>query len=323
VISISEASNNCKNIVTEINNFIVGKGEVIEKVMIALLADGHILFEDFPGLAKTMLTKLFAQSIGADFKRIQFTPDLLPADITGAYIFDLKNQEFILRKGPIFTQIVLADEINRAPPKTQSALLESMQEYQVTIEGQTFMLDTPFWVIATQNPIELEGTFGLPEAQMDRFLVRLRVGYPSETEEIKILDNRIKRKHKDMNITKAIINPIIMHDMQQLVEEINIVPDLLSYITRIVQATREHPKLEIGVSPRGSLALLQLSRASALYHGRNYVTPEDIKTFVLPALAHRVILKTGEWLGGLAAESIIRDVITKVVAPRKDIELTV
>ncbi|MHA2362875.1 MAG: AAA family ATPase [Candidatus Hodarchaeales archaeon] len=322
-MSISEASNNCKNIVTEINNFIVGKGEVIEKVMIALLADGHILFEDFPGLAKTMLTKLFAQSIGADFKRIQFTPDLLPADITGAYIFDLKNQEFILRKGPIFTQIVLADEINRAPPKTQSALLESMQEYQVTIEGQTFMLDTPFWVIATQNPIELEGTFGLPEAQMDRFLVRLRVGYPSETEEIKILDNRIKRKHKDMNITKAIINPIIMHDMQQLVEEINIVPDLLSYITRIVQATREHPKLEIGVSPRGSLALLQLSRASALYHGRNYVTPEDIKTFVLPALAHRVILKTGEWLGGLAAESIIRDVITKVVAPRKDIELTV
>lgn len=322
MVTIAETKEHCSKIIAELSQFIVGKDDVLKKVMISLLADGHILFEDFPGLAKTMLTKLFAQAIGVDFKRIQFTPDLLPADITGAYIFDLKNQEFILRKGPIFSQIVLADEINRAPPKTQSALLESMEEYQVTIEGQTFLLKTPFWVIATQNPIELEGVFSLPEAQMDRFLLRLHLGYPSEMDEIKILTNRIHRKKKNMDITQPIITPEIMFKMQRLVEEIVIVPDLLTYITHIVQATRSHPKLEIGCSPRGSLALLQLSKASALFHGRDYVTPDDIKTFAISALAHRVVLKTGEWLGGLAAETIIEEIVGKIVAPRKDISVT-
>lgn len=320
-MDIDQASKKCQAVVDEVGRFIVGKQGAVEQVMISLVARGHILFEDFPGLAKTMLTKLFAQAIGAEFRRVQFTPDLLPADITGAYIFDLKNQEFVLRRGPIFAQLVLADEINRAPPKTQSALLEAMAEYQVTIEGQTFPLEPPFWVVGTQNPIELEGTFGLPEAQMDRFMVRLRMGYPTEEEETHILLNRIDRQTDEMVISQPVITPTEMVAIQRLLEDVTIVPDLLQYITRIVHATRSHPKLEIGVSPRGSLALLNLSRASALYHGRDYVTPEDIKAFAIPALAHRVILKTGEWLGGMAAEGIIEDVLAKVVAPRKDIEL--
>lgn len=323
MVTVTEAHQLCKNIVAEINKLIIGKEDVVKNVLIALLADGHILFEDYPGLAKTLLTKLFSQAIDVDFKRIQFTPDLLPADITGANVFDLKNQEFVLRKGPLFSQIVLADEINRAPPKTQSALLESMEEYQVTIEGDTFPLKTPFWVIATQNPIELEGTFSLPEAQMDRFLVRLRIGYPNSEDENKILENRIFRKNKTIKLSKPIVTAEKMIAMQRSVENITIVPDLISYITRIVQATRKHPKLEIGASPRGSLALLQLARASALFHGRSYVTPQDIKSLVIPALAHRVILKTGEWLGGLAAEAVIEEILANVVAPRKDIEVSV
>ncbi|MFW9930405.1 MAG: AAA family ATPase [Candidatus Thorarchaeota archaeon] len=320
-MEIAEVSKRSNIICDKISEFIIGKKQVIEKVMIALLADGHILFEDFPGLAKTLMARLFSEAISANFKRVQFTPDLLPSDITGSYIYNQKLQEFEFRKGPIHTNILLADELNRSPPKTQAALLEAMQEYQVTIEGKTFHLEPPFWVIATQNPIELEGTFGLPEAQVDRFLVRLRIGYPDQNEENNILMNRIKRQSKNMSIDQPIISIDEFIRMQKAIEGVKVVPDILNYITSIVQATRTHPKLEIGASPRGSLALLSLARASAAFHGRDYVTPEDVKEFAIPALAHRVILKSGEWLGGIAAESVILDVLSNVVAPRKDISL--
>jgi MoxR-like ATPase len=316
-LTIEEASKLCQEVVDEISNFIIGKKDVIEKIMIALIANGHILFEDYPGLAKTQITKLFAQTISVDFKRVQFTPDLLPSDITGAYIYDMKEQEFNFRSGPIFTQILLADEINRAPPKTQSALLEAMAEYQVTAEGHKFKLPSPFWVIATQNPIELEGTFGLPEAQLDRFLVKLDLGYPSLEEEMEILANRIKRKSNLMQ-ARPIIDQDTILKIQNLVEEIKVVPEIIQYITSIVHKTRNHNKLEIGASPRGSLALLNLSRANALFQGRNYVIPEDVKRMAVPALSHRLILKTGEWLGGRETIDIILEILADVVAPRKD-----
>jgi MoxR-like ATPase len=320
-LEIDQLSKISQRICSEISRHIIGKDKVIQKVMIGLLADGHILFEDYPGLAKTLLARLFSEAINADFKRVQFTPDLLPSDITGAYIYNQKTLEFEFRKGPIHTNILLADELNRSPPKTQAALLEGMQEYQVTIEGQTYILKPPFWVIGTQNPIELEGTFGLPEAQVDRFLIRLRIGYPNQDEENIILENRINRQTRDMHISKPIATLEEILDMQKTVEQVKVVPDIIKYITSIVQATRDHPKLEIGASPRGSLALLNLSRASAAFNNRDYVTPEDVKDLAVPALAHRIILKSGDWLGGFASESIILEVLSKTVAPRKDIRL--
>ena len=317
-MQIQEAKKICDEIVETINQNIIGKSDTVKKLIIALIANGHVLFEDYPGLGKTQLVKLISQIIGLKYKRIQFTPDLLPADITGAYLFDLKKQEFIMREGPIFSQLVLADEINRAPPKTQAALLEAMGESQVSIEGNTFHLSPPFWVIATQNPIELEGTFGLPEAQLDRFLVRLRLGYPEHPDEQKIISNRILRKHDQMFVDKLIDAEQFL-EIQNIVESVIVVPDILKYIVDIVQATRDHEKLEIGASPRGSLALLALARASAVFNGRNYVIPEDVKEFIVPALAHRVIVKSSEWLGGMASDIIIEEIMSRVVAPRKDI----
>ena len=275
-MDVNQVAEKSQQICEEISNYIIGKDDVIKRVMIALLANGHILFEDFPGLAKTLLSKLFSQAIsGAEFKRVQFTPDLLPSDITGSYIYNQKIQEFEFRKGPIHCNIFLADELNRAPPKTQSALLEAMQEYQVTVEGNTFLLNQPFFVIATQNPIELEGTFGLPEAQIDRFLVRLRMGYPTDNNEVEILQKRVDRKSNEIFL-KPIITVQELLEMQKAVETVKIVPTLLEYIIKIVTATRSHSKVEIGASPRGSLALLSLARASAAFHGRKYVIPEDI-----------------------------------------------
>ena len=276
-MDVKEVSVTCNRIIDAISEHIIGKGLVIKQVMVSILADGHILFEDVPGLAKTLIAKLFSEAIKGDFKRIQFTPDLLPADVTGSYIFSQKTQEFELRKGPIFTNILLADELNRAPPKTQASLLEAMQEYQTTIEGHTFTLEKPFFVMATQNPIELEGTFGLPEAQVDRFLVRLRVGYPNHDEEITILENRIERKQKDIHLKEAIITTEKLLEMQRAVEQVKVVPDILKYITTIVRETRNHPKVELGSSPRGSLSLLALARANAALEGLDYVITEDVK----------------------------------------------
>lgn len=317
---IQEASQICQKICEAINKNIIGKEDVVKKTLVALIANGHILFEDYPGLGKTQLAKLFSQIIDLHFKRIQFTPDLLPADITGAYIFDLKQQEFFLRQGPIFSQLILADEINRAPPKTQAALLEAMGESQVTIEGNTFKLEKPFWVMATQNPIELEGTFGLPEAQLDRFLVRLRLGYPEIEDENRIISNRITRKVDEMKVDK-LIDARTFLEIQELNEQVQVSPDIINYISEIVNATRSHKKIDIGASPRGSLALLALARANALVEGRTYVIPEDVKEFAVPALGHRVILKSTEWLEQKYTDGIIEEILTKVTAPRKDIAI--
>lgn len=318
ILDIQQASTLCQKVFSNINENIIGKETIVRKVLVALLANGHILFEDYPGLGKTQLVKLIAQSIDLDFRRIQFTPDLLPADITGSYIYSIKDQTFSLRKGPIFSQLILADEINRAPPKTQSALLEAMGEFQVTIEGNTLELENPFRVIATQNPIELEGTFGLPEAQLDRFLVRLRLGYPDKDQETKILTNRISRKKDEMRVENVLDGNTFL-EMQKLTESVEIVQDIIDYITNIVFATRSHNKIEVGASPRGSLALIALARANALVNGRNYVIPEDVKEFAVPALSHRIILKASEWQEQFFSDAIIEEILSKVTAPRKDI----
>ena len=262
---------------------IVGKDIVLEKVMLALLANSHILFEDYPGLAKTLLARSFAMSMGCNFSRIQFTPDLLPADITGTYVYNVKSGDFELRKGPVFTNILLADEINRAPPKTQAALLEAMQERQTTLDGKTHSLQDPFIVMATQNPIEFEGVYPLPEAQLDRFLVRLQVGYPSRTEEVEIMRRRMVRGQEDV-----VLDPVADSDtilgLQKTVEGIHVDDDVLGYIADIVQATRTQRQIEIGSSPRGSLAIFKLSRARAALHGRDYVIPDDVKEVAASAL---------------------------------------
>src|SRR6267378_4923305 len=267
-LKIDEAGQTCQRIVGQVKKVIVGKDAVLEKVMLALLANSHILFEDYPGLAKTLLARSFAMSIGCDFSRIQFTPDLLPADITGTYVYNVKSGDFELRKGPVFTNILLADEINRAPPKTQAALLEAMQERQTTLDGKTHSLQNPFIVMATQNPIEFEGVYPLPEAQLDRFLVRLQVGYPTREEEVEIMKRRMQRAREEVQLDPAADTETILQ-LQQTVEGIHIDDDVLGYIADIVQATRAQRQIEIGASPRGSLAIFKLSRARAVFHGRD------------------------------------------------------
>lgn len=281
----------------------------------ALLANSHILFEDYPGLAKTLLARSFAMSMGCNFSRIQFTPDLLPADITGTYIYNVKSSDFELRKGPVFTNILLADEINRAPPKTQAALLEAMQERQTTLDGKTHSLQDPFIVMATQNPIEYEGVYPLPEAQLDRFLVRLRLGYPTRTEEIEIMRRRMVRGHEDVVLEPVADSETIL-DLQKTVEGIHVDDDVLGYIADIVLATRTHRQIEIGASPRGSLAIFKLSRARAALHGRDYVIPDDVKEVALPALVHRMIMKSESWVKGTSPNQVLDDVLKTIPVPR-------
>jgi MoxR-like ATPase len=302
-------------IVDEVSKLIVGKEEVLKQVMLGILANGHVLFEDYPGLAKTMIAKSFAVCLGCDFKRVQFTPDLLPADITGTYLFNQKTGDFTFREGPIFTNILLADEINRAPPKTQSALLEAMQEKQVTLEGKTHSLKEPFIVVATQNPIELEGTYPLPEAQLDRFIMKIRVGYPTTDQETEILKRRLLRKTDNINL-KQVASPATVVEMQRAVEQVHVDDDILHYIAEIAQATRNHQRIEIGASPRGSLAILKLSRASAFYNGRDYVTPDDVKKVTIPALCHRLIFKTEYWFRGITPETVIEQILTEIPVPK-------
>ena len=279
-----------------------------------LSSGGHILLEDYPGLAKTLIANSFAMALGMQFKRIQFTPDLLPGDITGGYVFESDQNRFMLRKGPIFTNILLADEINRASPKTQSALLEAMQEYQVTLEGETLPLPDPFIVIATQNPIEYEGTFPLPEAQLDRFMVKLSIGYPSPEEEDEILKRRAERK-KDVVALQAIISPETFLAMRAAVEEVYVDPDVRRYMVDLAAKSRSHRQVAVGVSPRGSLALLKLTRAWAAIQGRNYVIPDDIKQFIQPALAHRIILDPSLWDIKKSENTVIAEVTQSVSVP--------
>jgi len=294
---------------------IVGKRPVLERVLWAILGDGHLLIEDVPGLAKTLIAKSFAAGLGLSFRRIQFTPDLLPADITGTYVYDRKTSDFVLRRGPIFTQLLLADEINRAPPKTQSALLEAMQERQATLEGETFPLDRPFFVIATQNPIEHEGTYPLPEAQVDRFLLRIDVGYPTREQEVEVLERRRKRRSDDATI-EPVTTPDQVRALQAAIEDVHVDPAVEGYMVDIVGATRSHSQVEVGASPRGSLALLKVSRARAAMAGRDFVTPDDVKTVAGPALAHRLILKPDPWIRGVRTATVLADVLAQVPVPK-------
>jgi MoxR-like ATPase len=315
ITTIKETAEACNQILQEVEKAVVGKRSVLWNLMAAFLSSGgHILLEDYPGLAKTLIANSFAIALGLDFKRIQFTPDLLPGDITGGYIFDRQTGQFVLRRGPIFANIILADEINRASPKTQSALLEAMQEYQVTLEGETLPLHEPFIVIATQNPIEYEGTFPLPEAQLDRFMMKLAVGYPTEQDETRILHNRRERKHDAFDL-KPVTSSIAINEMRNVVENIYLDPDLEEYIVKIVSRTRTHRLVSVGASPRGGLALLKLARASAAMNGREYVLPDDIKQFALPALSHRIILEPDLWSVRNAPENIVDEVVKSVNVP--------
>ncbi len=298
----------------EVERAVVGKRSMLQDTMAGILAGGHILLEDFPGLAKTLIAKSFATALGLEFKRIQFTPDLLPGEITGGYMLDRKSGEFVLRRGPIFANIVLADEINRASPKTQAALLEAMQEFQVTIEGETLQLPDPFIVIATQNPIEYEGTFPLPEAQLDRFLMQLKVGYPSIEEEQQILTNRLNRGEDEFHLTQ-LEGSADLNQMRQQVEQVSVHADMKQYIVNLVAATREDHRIALGSSPRGSLAIMLLSRAKAALEGRDYVLPDDAKHFFLPALAHRLILEPELWLRRDAATETLNSILGSVEVP--------
>lgn len=314
---IDESQKKANSILDEVGKAIVGKRDTLEKILLAILCDGHILFEDYPGLAKTLTAKSFAQCLGCEFKRIQFTSDLLPADITGSYVLNRNTSDFELRHGPIFCNVLLADEINRASPRTQSALLEAMQERQVTIENSTFQLDAPFIVFATQNPIEYEGTYPLPEAQLDRFLMKLSIGYPSEAEEAEILDRRTKREADEVMIDQIVSKDEIVR-LQKLVEKIHIDPELERYIVNIVRETRNYSGVEVGASPRGSLAMLKLSKARAWLHGRNYVLPDDIKAIAAPALSHRIILTADQWIRGTNPESIVLGLLGRIEVPKVD-----
>ena len=314
-MKVEEAGAKCQQIVDQVKKVIVGKEPVLEKVMLAILANSHILFEDYPGLAKTLLARSFAMSMGCDFSRIQFTPDLLPSDITGTYVYNLKSGEFDLRRGPVFTNVLLADEINRAPPKTQAALLEAMQERQTTLDGKTHLLADPFVVIATQNPIEYEGVYPLPEAQLDRFLVRLQLGYPNRAEEVEILRRRMQRAREDVQL-EPVANAETILALQMTVEGIHVDDDVLGYVTDIVQATRTQRQVEVGASPRGSLAIFKLARARAVFHGRDFVIPDDVKEIAAPALAHRMIMKAESWVKGVDPRLVVDEILKSVPVPK-------
>jgi MoxR-like ATPase len=302
-------------VVQEVEKAVVGKRDVLNLMMAAFLSSGgHILLEDYPGLAKTLIANSFARALGMEFKRIQFTPDLLPGDITGGYVFDSENNRFVLRKGPIFANLLLADEINRASPKTQSALLEAMQEYQVTLEGETLELAEPFIVIATQNPIEYEGTFPLPEAQLDRFMVKLSIGYPAPQEEEEILKRRAERR-KDLVDLDAIISPETFLAMRAAVESVYVDPDVRRYMVDLAARSRTHSQVAVGVSPRGSLALLKLTRAWAAIQGRTFVVPDDVKRFIQPALAHRIILDPSLWDTKKSENTVLAEIAHSVSVP--------
>ncbi len=298
----------------EVAKVIVGKEEVLKMVEVGILSSGNILFEDFPGLAKTLMANTFARALGCDFKRVQFTPDLLPSDITGTAIYNEKETRFEFVKGPIFTNILLADEINRAPPKTQAALLEAMQERQVTTEGKTHRLPPPFIVMATQNPIEYEGTYPLPEAQLDRFIMKLSVGYPTVEDEDEILKRRAIRKKDDVDVN-ALLSPKEVVQMQKAIEKVHITPAIRRYMVNIVHETRNDSRVIVGASPRGSLALFKLARAYAVVEGRDFVTPDDVKAIASPALVHRLILKPQVRIKGLTSEDVIKEILEKVEVP--------
>jgi MoxR-like ATPase len=301
-------------ILDEVSRAVIGKRATLELVLAAMLADGHVLLEDNPGLAKTLIARSFAAASGLSFSRVQFTPDLMPADITGATVYHQPSGEFRFRCGPIFTNVLLADEINRAPPKTQAALLEAMQERQVTGEDRTRHLPRPFLVLATQNPIEFEGTYPLPEAQLDRFLARASVGYPEADVEQEMLLQRARRGEEEVRI-RAVADRELLLAMQRAIEEVHVSNEIAAYIVELVRATRAHPSVQVGASPRGSLALLKLARACAAIAGRDFVTPDDVKQVALPALCHRLVLRAELWVQGISTVDVARECLAAVAVP--------
>jgi len=316
-VKIADVADRCQTILAGLGEVIVGKVGVLEQILAGVLANGHILIEDYPGLAKTLIARLFAQTLDLRFKRIQFTPDLLPSDVTGSFLYDQRQARFEFREGPIFTNLLLADEINRATPKTQSALLEAMQEGQVTVDGERFPLEPPFLVIATQNPIELEGTYPLPEAQLDRFLMRVAVGYPDETDEVEILARRRIRRDDAVGVPAATSRAELL-TMQAAMEDVHVADVTERYIVSLVRATRADHRLALGASPRGALALLKLSRALAALRRRDFVLPDDVKAMAGPALAHRLILKPELWASRVSPAQVVESILTQVPAPGPD-----
>ncbi len=314
---VEEAGSLCQKLKREVQKAIVGRDDVLEIILATLLTDGHVLIEDYPGLAKTLMAKSLAAASGCGFRRVQFTPDLLPSDITGTYVYNQKSGDFDLKKGPIFTNLLLADEINRAPPKTQAALLEAMQERQVTLDGVTEQLTEPFVVFATQNPIEYEGVYPLPEAQLDRFSVKVKVGYPSREEEIEILRRRLERGSDEVKIEK-VTSPSELVDAQKSVETVHVDDAVLSYATEIVRSTRSNHHVAVGVSPRGTTMLIKLARAVALLKGMDYVVPDHVKAMVIPCMSHRLILKPESWTRGTTPAVVIREILTAVPVPKAD-----
>ena len=313
-MELAELRERSSAILDEVERAVVGKRETLELVLLGFLADGHVLIEDFPGLAKTLIARSFAQAFDMSFARIQFTPDLMPSDVTGSSIFNQRASDFEFRQGPIFTNLLLGDEINRAPPKTQAALLEAMQERQVTIEGHTHELQRPFLVIATQNPIEYEGTYPLPEAQLDRFLLRLRVGYPAREDEWAVLEHRLERGSDDIELAPVTDRAGLL-ELQAALEQVHVSQAVGYYIVDLVAATRTSQRAQVGASPRGALALLKLARAKALLAGRDFVTPDDVKAVAVPALSHRLMLRPELWVQRVRPEDVVAEVLDTVPTP--------
>jgi MoxR-like ATPase len=306
-----------EQVLDEVEKVVVGKREPLELVWLGFLADGHVLLEDYPGLAKTLAARSFAQVLSMRFARIQFTPDLMPSDVTGSSIWNQRDGDFEFRPGPIFTNLLLSDEINRAPPKTQAALLEAMQERQVTIEGLTHRLQPPFLVIATQNPIEYEGTYPLPEAQLDRFLLRTAFGYPSRDGEVDVLSRRIERESDDVELD-AVVDRETLLEMQAATERVHVATSVREYCVDLVTGTRESQSTAVGASPRGSLALMKLARCRAALHGRDFVLPDDVKAIAVPGLAHRLVLRPELWVQRVSADDVVREVVDSVPTPRAE-----
>jgi len=311
----SSVAGRAASVLDEIERVVVGKRPALELIMAAVLARAHVLIEDLPGLGKTLIARSFAGALGLGFRRVQFTPDLLPADLTGTTVLDQATGDFRFRKGPVFTNLLLADEINRTPPKTQAALLEAMAEEQVSVDGHSHPLPQPFIVLATDNPIEYEGTYPLPEAQLDRFGMRLRIGYLTPSDETEMLTRRVNRGTREPSV-RRVLDADTLLGMRAEVESVSVEPDVLDYVVRIVAATRDDKDVLVGASPRASLALLQLARARALLDGRDYVIPEDVKALAVPVLAHRLSLRPEMWVRRIQAEDILDRLLSRVPAPR-------
>lgn len=313
-LSPREAGALAGKVLAEIERAVVGKREALELVLVGMLAGGHVLLEDVPGLAKTLIARSFARVVGLELARIQFTPDLLPADVTGSSVYDPATRELVFRAGPVFANVVLGDEINRATPKTQAALLEAMAEHQVTADGRTRPLPEPFAVLATQNPIEFEGTYALPEAQLDRFLLRLSVGYPTREDEAELLTRRVERRAERLELDEVVDRDRFVA-MQGAVEDVHVASGMVDYVVGLVEATRRHPSVELGASPRGSLALLAAARSRAVLAQRDFVVPEDVKALAVPCLAHRLVLRPELWVRGTRPERVVESCLEQVPTP--------